>query len=464
MRSKDKTAMGAFVVGGVVLFGFGLFLIGDRRMLFSKSADYYAEFAQISSLESGANVRVGGMAAGEVVEVRVPPGPGSKFQVRFRVVQKLFPVIRTDSVASIQTDGLLGNKFLLIDIGTTGMAPAGYTLRSREPFEIGDLLAKMRETVTAIDSTVGDVKVNVTEATQTVAGVAKHVDQIIVAAQEPVEQFTAAASKIAEDASVIIARVKAGEGAIGKLINDDSIYNDIAGSAKRIEGTMENLRQTSTDVKELVSKFKSGDVPANIERIAKNMSDSSERLNVLVASFQPSPGAGDGLAADLRATLTNAREAMSDLSENLEALKHGFFFRGFFKDRGFYDLGSLSPTEYQSKQFEKNVTKERSWVQQEELFIVKANGSEELSDPGRTKLDAAIANFLRYTKDRAVIVEGYSGSGTVDEQFLRSRDRATKVRDYLVKKFTLSPDYIGVMPMGAAGEHGDGIALVLLKK
>ena len=45
-----------------------------------------------------------------------------------------------------------------------------------------------------------------------------------------------------------------------------------------------------------------------------------------------------------------------------------------------------------------------------------------------------------------------------------SRDRATKVRDYLVKKFTLSPDYIGVMPMGAAGGQGDGIALVLLKK
>jgi len=38
------------------------------------------------------------------------------------------------------------------------------------------------------------------------------------------------------------------------------------------------------------------------------------------------------------------------------------------------------------------------------------------------------------------------------------------VRDYLVKKFTLSPDYVGVMPMGAVSEYGDGIALVLLKK
>ena len=75
-----------------------------------------------------------------------------------------------------------------------------------------------------------------------------------------------------------------------------------------------------------------------------------------------------------------------------------------------------------------------------------------------------MANFLRFTKDRAVIVEGYAAAGTVDEQFLLSRERATKVRDYLVKKFTLSPAYVGIMPMGAVGENGDGIALVLLKK
>jgi outer membrane protein OmpA-like peptidoglycan-associated protein len=75
-----------------------------------------------------------------------------------------------------------------------------------------------------------------------------------------------------------------------------------------------------------------------------------------------------------------------------------------------------------------------------------------------------MANFLRFTRDRAVIVEGYAAAGTLDQQFLLSRERATKVRDYLLKKFTLSPDYVGVMPMGAVSEYGDGIALVLLKK
>jgi len=464
MVSRDKTAMGAFIVGGLLLFGFGLFLIGDRRMLFSKSAEYYTEFAQVSALESGAKVRVAGMDAGEVVEVRAPSGPGSTFRVKFRIVEKLFPVIRTDSIASIQTDGLLGNKYLLIDIGTTGMASPGYTLRSREPFEIGDLLAKIRETVTAIDATVGEVKGDVADATQTVAEAAKHVDQILVAAQAPVARFTAAASNVSEDVGAIIAHIRAGEGTIGKLVNDDGVYSSLSASAKEIQLAMENLRQTSAEVKELVSRFKSGEVPADIERTMKNVGESSERIKLLVSGFEPERGGGDGITGDLRATLGSAREAMSDLAENLEALKHSFFFRGFFKDRGFYDLASLSPVEYQSKQFEKNVTKERVWVRHDELFTLKANGSEELSDPGRKKLNAMMANFLRFTRDRAVIVEGYAAAGTLDEQFLLSRERATKVRDYLVKKFTLSPDYVGVMPMGAVSEYGDGIALVLLKK
>src|SRR5256885_15876340 len=101
MASTDQTAMGAFVIGGLMLFGLGLFLIGDRRMLFSKSADYYTEFAQLSALQAGAKAGVGGMDAGEIVEIRVPDGSGSKFRLKFRMVEKVFPVIRTHAAASM---------------------------------------------------------------------------------------------------------------------------------------------------------------------------------------------------------------------------------------------------------------------------------------------------------------------------------------------------------------------------
>jgi phospholipid/cholesterol/gamma-HCH transport system substrate-binding protein len=464
MPSKDKTVLGAFLIGGLLLFGLGLFLIGDRRMLFSQSATYYTEFAQVSALESGAKVRVGGMDAGEILEILVPRGPGSKFRVKFRVLEKFVPVIRTDSAASIGTDGLLGNKFLLVDLGTTGPAPPDWQLPSREPFEIGDLLTRIRETVAGIDKTFSDVKGDVSNATKTVAESAKHIDEIIVTAQAPIERATAAATRISEDLSVIVSRVRSGEGTLGKLVNDDAIYNSVSGSSREVQRLLENMRQTSTDVKEMIARFKASDIPDDLENAVKNVSESTERIKVMVATFQPGVGGGEGLAGDLRATLGGAREAMGDLAENLEALKHGFFFRGFFKDRGFYDLGSLSPAEYQSKEFEKNVKKEREWVQNDYLFAVDSSGAEVLSDSGKKKLDSMMANFLRFTSDRAVIVEGYAVGGTVDEQFVISRERAMKVRDYLIKKFALSSDYVGAMPMGAVNGFGDGIGLVLLKK
>jgi phospholipid/cholesterol/gamma-HCH transport system substrate-binding protein len=257
--------------------------------------------------------------------------------------------------------------------------------------------------------------------------------------------------------------VRAGEGTLGKLLNDDAIFQNASKAAKQIEKVLGNLNQSSTDVKNLIARFQSSGIPEDLERTARNVGDTSERIKTLVASFQSVPGGGEGIAKDLRATLSSSCEAMEDLAEDLEALKHGFFFRGFFKDRGFYDLGNLTITEYQSKEFEKQVTKERVWIRQSDLFEIDANGAESLSDAGKKRLDSLMTDFLRFTNDRAVIVEGYAAGAGAD-QFLRSRDRATKVRSYLIEMFTLNPGYIGVMPMGSAGGIGDGISLVLLKK
>jgi phospholipid/cholesterol/gamma-HCH transport system substrate-binding protein len=125
MPATKTKAMGLFVIGGVLLFAVGLFLIGDRRMLFSGSGTFYTDYAGISGLEVGGKVRVAGIDAGEILDLRIPANPGEKFRVKFRVMEKLFPVIRTDSIATIQTDGLLGNKYLLISAGTKEQGPEG---------------------------------------------------------------------------------------------------------------------------------------------------------------------------------------------------------------------------------------------------------------------------------------------------------------------------------------------------
>ena len=156
MARTRAAAVGAFVIGGLALFAVGLFMIGNRRMLFQDSFEVYAEFLKIAGLESGATVRVAGLDAGEVVSIHVPKGPTLPFRVRLRVREDLRPLIRLDSVASIQNDGLVGNKFVQVEAGTdqSPIAPEGGTIRSREPFDLADVLQRMSDTIDTVNTMV----------------------------------------------------------------------------------------------------------------------------------------------------------------------------------------------------------------------------------------------------------------------------------------------------------------------
>jgi hypothetical protein len=93
--------------------------------------------------------------------------------------------------------------------------------------------------------------------------------------------------------------------------------------------------------------------------------------------------------------------------------------------------------------------------------------NERLTDEGRTRMDAAIAPFLRHVASGVVMVEGYAQQGSLDEQYLRSRARASLVREHLLGKFHLDPEATGVMPLGAdsvdsPGRPWEGVALAVI--
>ena len=69
---KKKAGIGLFVIGGLALFGVGMFLIGDQHQLFTRHIEFYSEFVNLAGLSKGTRVRVGGMDAGQVVGIGVP--------------------------------------------------------------------------------------------------------------------------------------------------------------------------------------------------------------------------------------------------------------------------------------------------------------------------------------------------------------------------------------------------------
>src|SRR5580658_8295341 len=119
-----RWAIGLFLTSGIGLFTAILFLIGNRHDVFGKHVEFYADFSDIGGLPRGAQVRVSGIEAGEVKSIRIPASPASKFRLELQVKAAARGIVRTDSLVSIQTEGIVGDKYVSIRTGTSAAAEA----------------------------------------------------------------------------------------------------------------------------------------------------------------------------------------------------------------------------------------------------------------------------------------------------------------------------------------------------
>lgn len=200
----------------------------------------------------------------------------------------------------------------------------------------------------------------------------------------------------------------------------------------------------------------------------KSANEVADNVNRMLGQFLARNSTGKNGPAELKDTVDSAQRAMSNIAEDSEALKHNFLLRGFFHNRGYYDLSELTPAEYRTSKLVKGKSVKRAWLASEELFSKSAKGPEQLSDKGRDELDHAMSAFVSDLPNRPLIVEGYSNRGLPDEEYRRSQERAAAVQQYLEARFRLKPDLVGEIPLESAPPEAsgkkewDGIALVLL--
>lgn len=469
MEGTKKIIVGIFMAGCLFLFGVGLFLIGDSNQLFTKSFEIYADFEQITGIQSGGKVRVAGMDAGTVTRIQVPTRPGTKFRIYFRVVEKIHPIVREDSVVSIQTDGLLGNKFLQIEAGSAEakIARDHSMIRSAEPFDWGDLMDEVNNAVKQVNEILAGVKDQVNATLSQLQDTTKAADEIIKDAKPQVRSILASADRVAEDLRGLADGIQRGEGTVGALLKDPELYAAIKRTAEKSEKIAEALRETTGSVRKIAHDAEQSDILPEVRRAVKSLQEITEQVKNAVEKFQAASGEG-GVGESFQRTLADAHEAMSDLSDNTEALKHNFFFRGFFKRRGFYDLGALTTQEYMDAGFAKGFKKHSIWLESRVLFGKDLKRTSILTAEGKARLDEAMTAILGFPRNGPLMIEGFTAEGTPSQQYLDSRGKATRVQTYLIGRFRLRPAYTGVVSMGGApaGEAGsapsfkDGVAIV----
>ena len=469
-------AIGLFLVLGIGLFTVILFLIGNRHDIFGKHVEFYAEFSDIGGLPRGAQVRVSGIEAGEVKGIEIPTSPASKFRLKLQVRTNARGLIRTDSLVSIQTEGIVGDKYLFIREGTSTApeAPDGATLRSKEPFDLGAALEKGSALLDKSSALLDNVQGSVTDlhgrldvALDSVTKTVNHVDGLVTVVQPDIRKLASNASQITETINQIVSDLNAGKGPAGLLLKDEATRKQLQQTLSNAQQATLNLNDASARADRLIEDVQSRDLASKAQAILENVQTMSEQLNQTIKGALGPDNMGEDGATNIRETLSNLNRGTANLAEDTEALKHEFFFRGFFKKRGFYNLEQLSPADYLKACQRQSACGSRSWLDAANMFVTGSNGSVQLDETGRHAIDGAGAPVVDSLPGHLVIVEGYSGTGSPDQQFVMSRRRANLVREYLEAHFHIVHSDVGIVPLRdkpppcAGRDTWNGVAIVL---
>src|SRR5438552_619894 len=116
---SSTARLGAFIIVALLAFGFMVFLLGDKQLLFSRTYRINAPFDNVAGLEEGAPVRAGGVRIGTVKSIQLPHKPEDKINVELDLADSTHDVIKKDSIATIETEGLLGNKYIAVSFGSS---------------------------------------------------------------------------------------------------------------------------------------------------------------------------------------------------------------------------------------------------------------------------------------------------------------------------------------------------------
>lgn len=436
--------VGVFVLAGLGVLVVGLFMIGDRQMAFAETFMLHTEFSRVTGLQPGAIVRIAGARAGTITAIVPPARPSQKFRVELQVVETLHQLVRTDSVATIETEGLVGGNYLGIGTGSDS-APRvspGATIAGREPYDLSELMQQMGATVARVNDTIDGMKDEVRDAVVAVTGTVGAANALIVEVGPDVKRLTAASARITTDVAEVVGGVRAGRGLVGRLVTDDALYTRVTAIAAHTEETASQARRLVESARAALDAARATDGPVQ------------------------------GMTADVRQTMSDARGAMAGLAENMDALKHNLLLRGYFNRRGYFDLARVSPAAYRKGALQTGGGREvrRVWVMAERLFATGPDGpdSEQLTQEGRQRLDEALGPFLPHLVGGILVVEGYAQQGGPDQQYRRSHARGTAVRTYLLGRFGLDPEAVGAMPLSSESTGSpralpwDGVALAVI--
>jgi phospholipid/cholesterol/gamma-HCH transport system substrate-binding protein len=309
--NRRAVIVGVFVLLGILFFIGGILMVGNLHDTFKSKMEVVSLFDDVSGLKKGNNIWFSGVKIGTVSSLHFYGK--SQVQVIMKIETKAQQYIRKDAMVKLSSDGIIGNKILIIYGGTSGSAEVqeGDTLGVEKTFSTEDMINTL---------------------------------------QENNKNFLA----ITTDFKVISRNLVAGEGTIGKLLKDDAVYANINAATA-------SLQQASVKAQQLVASlatFSSGlnkkgtlanelttdtvvfnSVKASVMQLQQIADTATAFISDLKkAGSNPHSSIGvllrdEASGTRIKETIKNLESSSKKLDEDLEAAQHNFLLRGFFKKK-----------------------------------------------------------------------------------------------------------------------------------
>lgn len=213
----------------LLVFGIVVFLIGDERQLFNEHQDLRAAFKDVKGLTRGSPVRMGGVDIGVVDQLGYGGDPkDDTIYVHMSIVKTEAQRIRKDSVAEVSDKGLLGDKMIVITVGSESSPRIGKgeMVPTKETRDIEQILGDLKTTLAGAERVMGNLE-------RTTAALAE-------------ESLHADIKKTVNQLSLITESINHGEGYVGRLLNDKA-------EADRISATIDSFRKSAAELDGLLA-------------------------------------------------------------------------------------------------------------------------------------------------------------------------------------------------------------------
>lgn len=300
--NKRGIAVGFFIIVGIAFLVGGVLTVGNLHSTFQRKMTVSTLFGDVDGLQSGNNVWFSGVKIGTVRRTEFYGKHQVKVIININIESQEY--IRKDAKVKISTDGLIGNKIIVIYGGSSeaGSVEEGDTLANELKLSTEDIMNTFQQN----NLNVLALTKKLTEGEGTIGRLLNDdsVYRNLFAASTSLQKASAGAERFVSSLDEFSAKLNKKDGLVNKLVTDTVVF----GSLRRSVFTLHTITDTATV---LVKNL-------------KNASDNKKSsLGVLLYDEQA--------GADMKATLANLQRSSLKLDQDLEGLQHSFLLRKYFR-------------------------------------------------------------------------------------------------------------------------------------